>query len=168
MLSEDQIIQLKSENAELQAQLTDLNYLIISREEELELLRAKLSALAALQSKLDSQLLENDLLQDMLSDKDAEITGANKREASMEKELLQGMEMEKDYYNLRDQLNSTKAALDDMSEQFTEAAALYREVARLSSQVAELESNLEIAEMDNGFLKDELNKFQARVGVVGG
>lgn len=41
-----------------------------------------------------------------------------------------------------------------------EAVALYKEIENLKSKIAELESNLEIASLDNQFLKEELDKFR--------
>jgi SMC interacting uncharacterized protein involved in chromosome segregation len=76
----------------------------------------------------------------------------------METEMLESLQMEKDFYNLSDQLKSTKAALEDVSEQFAEASTLFREVANLRSTIAELESKLEIALLDNQFLREEYGK----------
>jgi hypothetical protein len=48
--------------------------------------------------------------------------------------------------------------LEDVSEQFAEASALFREVATLKSTIAELESKLEIESLDNQFLREEYGK----------
>ena len=79
----------------------------------------------------------------------------------MEAELMQSFQLEKEYYEIREQYNSTKLALADINNQVAEASALYKEVADLKRKVAELESNLEIASLDNEFLKEELDKFRS-------
>jgi DNA repair exonuclease SbcCD ATPase subunit len=158
MLSEDIIQQLKTENALLHVQLYDLDELIRIREEELEILRKKAAQVAALQSNLDENIFQLEQMQLFLGDQAREVAGANRREQSMETEMLESLQMEKDFYNLSDQLKSTKAALEDVSEQFAEASTLFREVANLRSTIAELESKLEIALLDNQFLREEYGK----------
>ena len=158
MLSEDIIQQLKSDNALLHVQLNDLTELIQIREEELEILRTKAAQVAALQSNLDENIYQLEQMQIFLGDQEREVAGANRRELSMETEMLESLQMEKDYYTLSDKLKSTRAALDDISEQFAEASALFREVATLKSTIAELESKLEIESLDNQFLREEYGK----------
>ena len=158
MLSEDIIQQLKSDNALLHVQLNDLTELIQIREEELEILRTKAAQVAALQSNLDENIYQLEQMQLFLGDQEREVAGANRRELSMETEMLESLQMEKDYYTLSDKLKSTRAALEDVSEQFAEASALFREVATLKSTIAELESKLEIESLDNQFLREEYGK----------
>jgi hypothetical protein len=158
MLSEDIIQQLKSDNALLHVQLNDLTELIQIREEELEILRIKAAQVAALQSNLDENIYQLEQMQLFLGDQERGVAGANRREQSMETEMLESLQMEKDYYTLSDKLKSTRAALDDISEKFAEASTLFREVATLKSTIAELESKLEIESLDNQFLREEYGK----------
>jgi hypothetical protein len=158
MLSEDIIQQLKIDNALLHVQLNDLTELIQIREEELEILRIKAAQVAALQSNLDENIYQLEQMQLFLGDQERGVAGANRREQSMETEMLESLQMEKDYYTLSDKLKSTRAALDDISEQFAEASTLFREVATLKSTIAELESKLEIESLDNQFLREEYGK----------
>ncbi|MCX6323142.1 MAG: hypothetical protein NTZ41_02935 [Sphingobacteriales bacterium] len=158
MLPEHIIQQLKSENALLHVQLNDLDELIRIREEELEILRTKAAQVAALQSNLDENIYQLEQMQLFLGDQEREVAGANRRELSMETEMIESLQMEKDYYTLSDKLKSTRAALEDVSEQFAEASALFREVATLKSTIAELESKLEIESLDNQFLREEYGK----------
>jgi len=158
MLPEHIIQQLKSENALLHVQLNDLDELIRIREEELEILRTKAAQVAALQSNLDENIYQLEQMQLFLGDQEREVAAANRRELSMETEMIESLQMEKDYYTLSDKLKSTRAALEDVSEQFAEASALFREVATLKSTIAELESKLEIESLDNQFLREEYGK----------
>lgn len=160
MLPGDLVQQLKSENDHLQVQLEDLNYMIEAREEELTLLRKTAAHAVQLQSRLDQNLFELEQMQLRIGEEQQEAKSANKREASLEEEMIQSLKMEKEYYDIRDRFNSTKTALADINSQMAEAVALYREVAELKSKLAEMESNLEIAALDNRFLKEELVKYR--------
>ena len=88
------------------------------------------------------------------------LQGALKREASIEQELIDGIATEKSYYEIKEEFNSTKAALQDINEQMNEAATIYQQLVLMKKKVAELESNLEIANLDNQFLKEELDKLR--------
>ena len=165
MIAENLVNQLKSDNQQMKIELEDLNYLIEAREEELALLRQKAAYAVQLQSKLDQNLHEIAQMQDLLGEQQRQAAGATRREASMENELFQSMQMEREFYDLKDQLQSTQTALSDINHQVQDALGLYKENARLKQKIAELESNLEICMIDNGFLKEELDKFRETAGL---
>jgi predicted RNase H-like nuclease (RuvC/YqgF family) len=160
MLSEEQINQLKSQNELLLLQLQDLNYMIETREEELALWRKAASNSVELQSRLDNNLYEIEQMQGHIGEQQKKLAGAASREASIETELMESLQIEKEYYEIRDQYSSTKTALADVTNQVSEAVPLYKEVADLKARIIELESNLEIASLDNEFLKEELDKYR--------
>jgi hypothetical protein len=54
--------------------------------------------------------------------------------------------------------DSNNIALEDTNDQLNQAVALYKKVKDLQSKVAELESTLEIAQLNNHFLKEELEQ----------
>lgn len=160
MSSENLLQQLKSENELLHIQLNDLNEMIGAREEELELLRKKAAHATALQSRLDMNLDEFYQMQDTIGNQQQYAEGAAQREASMEKELIQSIEMETQLYTLKDQYESTKAALADVSMELDKLASVHKELAALKSRITELESDLEIAQLEIGFLKEEVEKYR--------
>lgn len=160
MLSDNLLQQLKSENELLQIQLADLNEMITAREEELEILRKTAAHAVALQSRLDMNLDEFYYMQDHIGNQQQHAEGAARREASLENELLQSIEMETQLYNLKDQYESTKAQLADLNNEMDRLSVLNKEVIILKAKVAELESNLEIATLENGFLKEEVDKYR--------
>lgn len=160
MISENLVNQLKSDNEHLQIQLEDLNYMIQARVEELEILRKTAAHAVLLQSRLDQNLNELDQMQNLIGEQTQLKEGAFRREASLEEEMFQSIEMEKEYYTIREQFASTKAALTDMNNQMADAVQLYQQLADQKMKVAELESNLEIASLDNQFLKEELDKYR--------
>lgn len=160
MLPDNLLKQLQAENELLQIQLQDLNEMISAREEELELLRKKATQAIELQSRLDMNLDGFYQMQQIIGEQQQNAEAASKREASLEKELIESIEMETRFYNLKDQLESTKAALTDVNKEVDKMASLYKEVAQLKSRITELESNADIMTMENGFLKEELEKIR--------
>ena len=160
MQNEDFIQELKNENEELQYQLKDLEYLIQLKEEELDDFKKASQQVSSLQSKIDQNLYQFEQMQLFINEEQQKLQGALKREASIEQELIDGIATEKSYYEIKEEFNSTKAALQDINEQMNEAATIYQQLVLMKKKVAELESNLEIANLDNQFLKEELHKLR--------
>jgi len=160
MQHEDYIKNLKQENEDLQFQLKDLEYLIQLKEEELADLKKASQHLAELQSKIDQNLYQFEQMQLHISDEQHKLMGALKREASMEQELIDAIEIEKSYYEIKEAFDSTKTALHDINEQMNEAASIYQQLVTFKKKVAELESNLEIVNLYNQFLKEELSQIK--------
>jgi len=160
MLSKNFITELKNENQALQLQLNDLEYMIQMREEELLYLKKTADSIAELQSRFDHNLYEFEQMQNHIGDQQQKAEGAARREIALEDEMIQTIQTETAYYELRDQFKSSKAAFDDINSQLEDMSLLYRELADLKSKVTELESNLEIANLDNQFLKEDLEKYR--------
>ncbi len=160
MLSENFITELKNENQALQLQLNDLEYMIQMREEELLYLKKTADSIAELQSRFDHNLYEFEQMQNHIGDQQQKAEGAARREIALEDEMIQTIQTETAYYELRDQFKSSKAAFDDINSQLEDMSLLYRELADLKSKVTELESNLEIANLDNQFLKEDLENYR--------
>ncbi len=160
MLSDNLLQQLKSENELLQIQLQDVNEMIKVREEELEILRKTAAHAVELQSRLDINLDEFYAMQDHIGNQQQYAEGAARREASLESELLQSLEMETQLYNMKDELTSTKTALADINKEMDKMPAMYKEIAILKAKLVELESSQEIAVLENGFLKEEVEKYR--------
>jgi chromosome segregation ATPase len=160
MQHEEYIKNLNQENEDLQFQLKDLEYLIQLKEEELADLKKASQHLAELQSKIDQNLYQFEQMQLHISDEQHKLMGALKREASMEQELIDAIEIEKSYYEIKEEFDSTKTALHDINEQMNEAASIYQQLVTFKKKVAELESNLEIVNLDNQFLKEELSQIK--------
>jgi len=158
MLSKDEIQQLKSENELLQIQLQDITEMINIREEELEILRKKANYTVLLQSTLDGNLEQITQMQNLIGEHQRKVAGSAKREAAMEEEIIQQIGMEKEFYNIRDKYESSKAAIKDLDNELAETATMYRQLAASMSRIAELESSLEIAQLENKDLKEKLEK----------
>jgi hypothetical protein len=161
MTNNDILEQLKTENEQLQFQLKDLEYFIEIKEEELVYLKNKAKSVAEMQSALDQRLYEIEQMQHFIGNIQQKSIGDAKREANLEDELIQNIKIEKEFYELRDQFKSTALALEDTTNQLSEASELYKKLNDCNSKIAALESNLEIALLDNQFLKEELEELRS-------
>lgn len=162
-MSNDQVQELRSENELLRIQLNDLNELISIREEELGILRRKAGKAAEYQSKLENTLLEMDYLQSELGRQLQETAGAGRRATAYEEEILEGIRMEKEFYSIRDKYNSLQAELADLQQEASSIRNLNQQISTLKTRVAELESALELIELDKGFLKEELDALRRQL-----
>lgn len=161
MQNDNLISLLKKENEQLQFELNDLEYLISLREEELMMLKNKVASITELQSRYDQQLYQMEQLQDFVREEQKKNVGALKRENAMEDELIQSISIEKEYYTLHEQLKSSMIALEDTNNQLSDAVGMYKKLKDMKNKIAALESSLEIAQLDNQFLKEELEEIKS-------
>jgi len=82
--------------------------------------------------------------------------GAKKREAGLEEEMMQSINIEKEFYDIRDQFSSAKAEMLVLDHELAEATKLYKEVFNLKRRIAELESELEITKLDRDMFKEDI------------
>jgi len=159
MLSTDEIQQLKSENELLRIQLQDITEMINIRDEEVEILRKKAAFGVMLQSTLEGNMDEISQMQHNIGEQQRKVAGAAKRETAMENEIIQSIEMEKEFYTIREKYESSKAAILDLDNELAESSSMYRQLAAAISRVAELESGLDITLSENEHLRKELEKY---------
>ncbi|MFM7709977.1 MAG: hypothetical protein ACKO5C_03605 [Ferruginibacter sp.] len=138
----------------LRHNVQDLETLLAIREEELEEWRAKTGTIASLNSRIETQLLAMDQMQQRISEEMQQKQGALRREAALENELIQGIETEKAYYALQSAVDHLSAELKHVQDQLTELSDAIQSAAALKNRVAELESELDIQRMENYFLKN--------------
>ncbi len=162
MQLKEHIQKLASENEYLQVQLKDLNELIEVREEELELLREKARAGVEMQSRLENTLNEINQLQNFIGQKQMEVEGATRRENAMEEEVLNSLQIEKEYYDIKDKLQSNTVALLDTQQELKAASELYKELAGAKAKIAELTSTLEIQKEEIELLKYENSRLKKK------
>lgn len=164
MLSEKQIQQIISENEFLQIQLADANDMLHQREKELTMLRETAKQATELKSTIENQLEELSYMQHLLGKKQQKLEGAGQREAAMEDELLQGIQMEKEYYTLREKFDSSLAQIEDISQQLDETANIFKELRDAKKRITELQSSLDIAHEEKELLQYELQKLKNKSG----
>jgi len=158
----DNIDDLMSDDKSYALQLQDLEYMIQLREEELMEMKASVVKIAELQSKIDNQLIAFEHLQNIIGNHQQKEIGFLKREASMEDEMLQSIEGESAFYQLQKKLESNEIEINKQMRELKEAVELYHEISDLQKKNTELESALEMANLDNQFLKEELEELRNR------
>ena len=158
----DNLDDLISDDQSYALQLQDLEYMIQLREEELMEMKASVIKFAELQSKLDSQLIAFEHLQNIIGNHQQKEVGFLKREASMEDEMLQSIEAESSFYQLQKKLESNAIEINKQMRELREAVELYHEISDLQKKNTALESALDIANLDNQFLKEELEELRNR------
>jgi hypothetical protein len=158
----DNLDDLISDDQSYALQLQDLEYMIQLREEELLEMKATAIKLAELQSKLDSQLIAFEHLQNIIGNHQQKEIGFLKREASMEDEMLQSIEAESSFYQLKKKLESNEIEINKQMRELKEAVELYHDISDLQKKNTALESALEMANLDNQFLKEELEELRNR------
>ena len=160
MLPDQEIQRLKSENEYLQLQLQDVNYMLTVREEELDLLREKARQAVQMQSKLEGNYNELAQMQITIGKTQQIAFGAAKREAAMEEEILQSINIEKAYYKTRKELASVTAAFTDADSKLDEVTNVYKKLEDAKRKIAELESLNEIAKEEKEYLAYEVEKLK--------
>ncbi|RYY71505.1 MAG: hypothetical protein EOO13_02910 [Chitinophagaceae bacterium] len=161
MLTERQIEILRSENELLQLQLDDVNMMIQVREEELDLLRHRAQEAAAMQSKLDTNLLEFEQMQNNLGFSQQKNAGSSQRLEEMEEELYASIKDQLKSDNKVKDFESLEANLLDTTTELQEAASAYKQLRDTKSKLAATQSELEIAYMEINSLKEELEEVKA-------
>ena len=161
MLTERQVEILRSENELLQLQLDDVNMMISVREQELDLLRQRAAQAAEMQSRLDTNLLEFEQMQNSIGFSQQKNAGASQRLEQMEEELYSSIKDQlKSEHKVKD-FESLEANLLDTTNELQEAAAAYRQLRDIKSKLAATQSDLEIAYMEITSLKEELQEVMA-------
>ena len=160
MLSEEQIRKLKSENEFLQIQLQDINEMIAIREGELDILRRKAEEGVETSSKLEGAYEELSYMQNVIGKHQQKAEGADRREVSMEEEIIESIRMEKEYYEIKKKFTSTNTELSDLNTQLQDAVTIYKQLADANRRIAELESKLDISAEEKELLNYELSRMK--------
>jgi oligoendopeptidase F len=161
MLTERQIEILRSENELLQLQLDDVNMMISVREEELDLLRKRAQEAAEMQSRIDTNLLEFEQMQNSLGYAQQKNDGKNDRLAEMEEELYQSIKEQLQADDKLKDFASLQANLLDTASELEEASAVYKKMQQMKLKLAATQSELEICLIEIDSLKEELKEARA-------
>jgi len=142
MLSQEQLMQVISENESLRVQLEELNHIISLREEELGILKEDAATASELRSMLDLQLDELHTMQNYIGKKNQQAEGAAEREFELEQELTGVAKLQQQYNELVQQYTYAQAQLFDIQTQLSEMSKKNRLLEQIAAKVGELESHL--------------------------
>lgn len=153
---------LTAENARLRKEMDELELLIEMKEEELGELKQIASEWAALHSKLDENKIELERLKYKILEEQQKMEGAHKREISLEEEIIYSIETEKNYYELKEQYQSSLNTIEIQHEELKSTPALIKEINNLRGKMAEAMSEIELLQLDNQYLREDLKEWQNR------
>jgi len=151
-----------AENARLRKEMDELEFLIEMKEEELGELKQIATEWAALHSKLDENKIELERLKYKMLEEQQKMEGAHKREMSLEEEIIYSIETEKNYYELKEQYQSSLNTIEIQQEELKSTPSLIKEVNSLRDKLAEAMSEIELLQLDNQYLREDLKDWQNR------
>ena len=156
MLTEDQVKKLLSENEYLQSQVEELSAIALSYRNEIKLLQEKYETEGELRSIIENNSEENNLLKYQLEKEKQKALNVAKRESAMELELLEGIKIETDYYNIKEKQKSAVAQINDMSEQLNKSLLVYKNLEDANRKISEIHSINDILKEENDLLLYQL------------
>jgi hypothetical protein len=146
------------ENEFLQEQLEDLNNVVRKKDEEISLLGSEVESEASLRSRIEGNLLEIQQLK-YNRKKDAErYTAIESMNEGLEINLLKEIKGRQKEQKEIEQLKSTNANIDILTNELNEAAALYKKLQSLKKELAEAKSIAEIKTLENKHLQEKLEE----------
>ena len=161
MATSDLLQDLAAENNRLRKEMDELEFLIEMKEEELGELKSVAKEWAVLHSKMDENKVELELLKMKMLEEQQKTAGAHKRERALEEEIIYGIETEKSYYELREQYQSSLNTIEIQQEELKITPALMKELNSLRNKLAEAMSELELLQLDNQYLREDLQAMQS-------
>lgn len=156
MLTEDQVKKLVSENEYLQSQVEELSAIALSYRNEIKLLHEKYEIEGELRSIIENNSEENNLLKYQLEKEKQKALNIAKRETAMELELLEGIRIETDYYNIKEEQKSATAQINDMNEQLNKSLLVYKNLEDANRKISEIHSINDILKEENDLLLYQL------------
>lgn len=139
---DNELQRISADNDRLRARVEDLEYLVSAREEELNLLRIKVSEVNELKSSLENRLLELEQLNERLKEASMNEVRSEQRVADMEKELLQAIVFEKELLLSRKKEATARNEGEYLQEELKEALAFHSLAEELKQRISQLESRL--------------------------
>lgn len=162
MSSITMIQELTAENARLQKEMEELEFLIEMKEEELDELKQAAAQIAFLQSNLTKNLEELDIVKYNMREAQEKLKGAQKRENALEEEIIYSIETEKNYYELKEEYQASLNTIEIQQEELKTTPSLVIEMKNLRSRLAEAMSEIELLQLDNQYLREDLQQLQNR------
>lgn len=150
------------ENEQLQRELKELEYLIEMKEEELLELKQAVASISEIQSRLSMNMDEVDMIREKMTRQKELILAAQKREHALEEEIIYSIETEKNYYELKEEYQCVMNMLETQQEELKTTPAMVKELADLRSKLTEALSEIELLQLDNQYLREDLQSLQNR------
>jgi chromosome segregation ATPase len=160
MISAEQIQQIVAENESLQAEVLELNEILVIREEEIAELKKNASSDTELRSMMDLQLDELHLMQNRIGKHQRQAEGAEERELELYHELAQVTKLQQQYSELFQQYTYTIAQLEDIQAELAKVKKRNNMLQQIAVKIGELESNFENLTEERDTLKNKVDTLE--------
>ena len=160
MISSEQIQQIVAENESLQAEVLELNEILVIREEEIAELKKNASSDTELRSMMDLQLDELHLMQNRIGKHQRQAEGAEERELELYHELTQVTKLQQQYSELFQQYTYTIAQLEDIQAELAKVKKRNSMLQQIAVKIGELESNFENLTEERDTLKNKVDTLE--------
>jgi chromosome segregation ATPase len=160
MISAEQIQQIVAENESLQAEVLELNEILVIREEEIAELKKNASSDTELRSMMDLQLDELHLMQNRIGKHQRQAEGAEERELELYHELAQVTKLQQQYSELFQQYTYTIAQLEDIQAELAKVKKRNNMLQQIAVKIGELESNFENLTEERETLKNKVDTLE--------
>lgn len=142
MLTQDQFKQLISENTSLLSQVDELSLILNEREKELKVLRANEARVIELQSRIDLQWEEFQMIQGKISEKEHQVKGVVERGLELHGELLEAAKLQQDYKDLLGEYSYLEARYGDILTQLDVMQKKNLLLEKIAGKIGEMGSHL--------------------------
>ena len=142
MLTQDQFKQLISENTSLLSQVDELSLILNEREKELKVLRANEARVIELQSRIDLQWEEFQMIQGKISEKEHQVKGVVERGLELHGELLEAAKLQQDYKDLLGEYSYLEARYGDILTQLEVMQKKNLLLEKIAGKIGEMGSHL--------------------------
>ena len=142
MLTQDQFKQLISENTSLLSQVDELSLILNEREKELKVLRANEARVIELQSRIDLQWEEFQMIQGKISEKVHQVKGVVERGLELHGELLEAAKLQQDYKDLLGEYSYLEARYGDILTQLDVMQKKNLLLEKIAGKIGEMGSHL--------------------------
>ena len=142
MLTQDQFKQLISENTSLLSQVDELSLILNEREKELKVLRANEARVIELQSRIDLQWEEFQMIQGKISEKEHQVKGVVERGLELHGELLEAAKLQQDYKDLLGEYSYLEARYGDILTQLDVMQKRNLLLEKIAGKIGEMGSHL--------------------------
>ena len=138
-------------------QLEEVNYLLEVKEEHIALLEKKVAAAVQLQSRFDGESVETQSLRLLMEEQNRKAAGTRNLKNELEEELILSLQTEKKYLALQETNFHTNNELTALQAEIGELADLNKELLQELEKMAELQSRVQMLQLENNELKQKLN-----------
>jgi hypothetical protein len=156
MISIAEFESLVKENGSLKVRLEELELILQQREEELALLHRKNEEVIHQKLEEETRAAESAQLKEKLSEAERRQEAERLYRMDLERESIAAIGIENEYYRVLENFKGLEARSALMQTELEETWKISAELIRLKQQLQEIQSRLELSELDRDIFKEDL------------